>query len=445
MAATPTAQLLFVLLFAEPAPTASWDGDTRGVWALASSNHGGGDLDCVKDNSPPCRCTRDAEAATVFAAATARDLPLPLATQIAGDASAEFGVLSHGATHQVGQPPCRQFALEISGAGGGVAALNSTAHRVIAASGGKVDVFAHLYAVRDPVLEMKLLERIFGPRLRAVTFERWGTHVEAHIIRVANGRNGTAGRVSGSGRGGGDDASGRLGGPAALDWLVNELSQRFSRRLCGAKLADQSPEMRCRKPWRTVLAHVLSMWRKVFLASEMRARHEREGGCRYDLVMRSRPDARPTRPLDLRRFAASAGRPQRTAHALCAGMGRRYCKQRAAVWPATACWADDQVALGDRDAMTAYARFFPEFSTFAWWYPLARADSWRHVSERLLGAHFDWRARSARALAGAREPFAWHVRQPDGKVDFGWVLDRGACFRCLSDKPIPPALRPSAT
>lgn len=45
--------------------------------------------------------------------------------------------------------------------------------------------------------------------------------------------------------------------------------------------------------------------------------------------------------------------------------------------------------------------------------------------------------RAARARAGAREPFEWHVQQPDGRVDFGWALDREVCYRCMSDRKVP--------
>jgi len=198
--------------------------------------------------------------------------------------------------------------------------------------------------------------------------------------------------------------------------------------------------MRCRRPWRTVLLHVFSMWRTIFLASTLRRQHERVRGCKYAAVVRTRSDAKPTRPLDLRRFVEPLRATPNMAHALCAGMGRRYCKQRARVWPQTACWADDQFALGASDAMHAYAQLFLDFPRFVWWYPFARADGWRHVSERLLGVHFDWRRRAAAApTAGPREPFDWHVRQPDGRIDFGWELECQLCYRCMSDRPVPKA------
>lgn len=384
-----------------------WEAAARG--ALNKSE------DCQKDNSPPCACYRHGEVA-LFDAARAAELPLPLSSALDPSSALEFPTLRFP-NGPVPHRTCSPFALEISGAAGGIGALNATARRIGDASGG-VDVFAHLYSVRDPAAELAVLQAAFGPMLRAVVFERWGSTIEEHVLAVANGA------VSPS-------------APRGLDWLVSELSQRYSRRRCGAGKASMSPEHRCASPWRTVLAHVLSMWRKIFLAGELRAAHERRSGCKYAVVVRTRADAKPAKQLDLRRFIEPARAAPHRAHALCP-MRRRYRKRRALSWPASACWADDQFGLGGRLAMGAYARFFPEFHRFVWWYPLRRADGWMHVSERLLGVHFDWRARAA-ALpgAGAREPFSWDVKQPDGQLDFYWLLDREVCYRCMSDRPIP--------
>lgn len=385
--------------------------------------------DCGMDNSPPCACNRDAESAAFFrSAASASDLPPPLSHAPAPAAQREFAVSRFAASDAPGaRPSCAPFAVEISGAAGGPIALNATALRIGGGSGGpsSIDVFAHLYSVRDSARELAVLRAAFGSSLRAVTFERWGTEIEEHIVAVASGNASAL------------PASASAARPPAVEWLGAQLGERFSRRQCGADRANMSPELRCRRPWRTVLSHVLSMWRKVYLASELRRARERAGDCRYQVVVRTRADARPSRVLDLRRFVEPTRAAPSTAHALCAGMGRRYCKQRAHAWPRTACWADDQFAVGGALAMDAYARFFPDFHRFAWWYPLARADGWRHVSERLLGVHFDWRRRAAQASEGAREPFDWHVQQPDGRADFGWALDREVCYRCMSDRKVP--------
>ncbi|KAG8470973.1 hypothetical protein KFE25_009394 [Diacronema lutheri] len=384
------------------------------VWEAAARAAVNKTADCHRDNSPPCACSRRGEDA-LFGAALSSELPGALDSDLAVDAAREFAILRFAPTAERTRG-CARFAIEISGAAGGIGALNATARRISDASGG-ADIFAHVYAVRDAPAELAVLRAAFGPALRAVVFERWSSAVEEHIFSVAN-------------------RAASASAPRAFEWLVGQLSDRFSRRRCGVRKAGMSPEHRCAISWRTVLAHVLSMWRKVFLASELRAAHERARACAYDVVVRTRADAKPARALDLRRFVKPVRAAPSTAHALCP-MRRRYRKRRAQTWPATACWADDQVGLGGRSAMRAYARLFPEFHRFVWWYPLARADAWMHVSERLLGVHFDWRARAAGAPAGRREPFSWEVKQPDGKIDFNWLLDREVCYRCMSDRAIP--------
>lgn len=383
------------------------------VWELASSLPVNPALDCKKDNSPPCRCTRDAEAFAFFPRARREELPVIVegGSDRRRPHGREFAVLKYD-PHPRGTRRCARFAIELSGGMAGVEALNTTFQRIMVASGGSVDVFVHAYAIREPNDELAGLLSSFGDHLRGVHFERWGVQIADHIAALANtpvvGINGST-------------------SPPPMDWLAEHLSRRFSMKECGA--AHMSPEHRCKKSWSQVLLHTLSMWRKIHLASNMRQRAERHADCTYDYVVRSRPDVTPKRPLDLRRFPRTADAT--TVHALCAGMGRRYCKARAKEWPETACWADDQFAIGQYSAMTAYARLFPDFGRFIWWYPLHRADAWRHVSERILGTHLDWRMRGSRLHA--RQPFRWHVSQPDGKVDFGWDLHRKVCYRCISE------------
>ena len=188
------------------------------------------------------------------------------------------------------------------------------------------------------------------------------------------------------------------------------------------------------------------MWRKIYLASAMRRRFEAAHACRYELVVRTRPDYVMLEEVDLRHFRGGAAAAPRlvdvatlnsqqpslglhTAHTFCGGFQRphkttEWCEWRAENWPEKACFADDQFAVGDGEAMEAYARLFPDFDRWAWWYPLNRRDGFRHLSERLLLTHLDWRQRASllQARAGSQLPdvndeaFRWDSKMPNGSA-----------------------------
>jgi hypothetical protein len=154
----------------------------QSVWDLTATAPATS-ADCLKDNSPPCACDRDAEAVPFFARAQPSELPSRLGSAPHPAATLDFPV-AHYRDSASPRRPCAQFALEISGAAGGIIALNATARRIGDASAG-VDVFAHLYSVRDPEAELATLKRAFGPMLREVVFERWGAPIEEHIARCS--------------------------------------------------------------------------------------------------------------------------------------------------------------------------------------------------------------------------------------------------------------------
>jgi hypothetical protein len=448
-------------------------------------------FDCKYMNSPPCECTRP-EADAVWASATAADLPPPARSYsrrpASGPETVEFpsyratspsdrrrvdgvgvGVgaaePSSSSSSSSSSTTCGAFALELAGGYGGERGLVQLAEKLVAPSGGSVDVFAHLFA--HGALPQKIAEALphhapkdllkvggsrgvgvgkkgghhhrgrsaddalaaaFGSRLRDAVFEVWDPEViGGHVRAVANNRTG------------------------ALDWLEAELARRYSRIFCGnLGVPNGSPEQKCRRTWPQVLVHTLSMWRKIYLASSLRRRFEETHGCRYELVVRTRPDYVLLQELDLRRFRGmtraqgattladvAALNPQamsdgggfrhHTAHTFCGGFMRphkdtEWCEWRAKNWPDKACFADDQFALGDGEAMEAYARLFPDFDRWAWWYPLNRKDGFRHLSERLLLTHLDWRQRASTRHASLHESnadneaFRWDSKMPNGSA-----------------------------
>ena len=72
--------------------------------------------------------------------------------------------------------------------------------------------------------------------------------------------------------------------------------------------------------------------------------------------------------------------------------------------------------------MEVYARLFPDFDRWAWWYPLNRKDGFRHLSERLLVAYLDWRQRASLLQLSKRDSneindvFRWDSKLPNGSA-----------------------------
>lgn len=398
----------------------------------------GKDYDCKYMNSPPCECIRT-EAEAVWGSATARDLPsFQVDRNEEGNEPANEIFPSYILRSDArATTTCSPFAIELAGGYGGERGLQRMKALLVTPSGGSVDVFAHLFAhtsknkiqrsndgastwrgsinIRDAD---NALAAAFSDNLRDVVFEIWDpTVMGAHIRGVVNNKTG------------------------ALDWLEAELSRRYSRIFCGKLGVPMgSPEQKCRRTWPQVLVHSLSMWRKIYLASALRRRFESEHSCSYKFVVRTRPDYVMLQELDLRRFleldtqtisgmVADSGDPLlvHTAHTFCGGFQRPHkttdwCQWRVENWPAKACFADDQFALGDGKAMEVYARLFPDFDRWAWWYPLNRKDGFRHLSERLLVAYLDWRQRASLLQLSKRDSneindvFRWDSKLPNGSA-----------------------------
>jgi len=259
---------------------------------------------------------------------------------------------------------CGRFAVDI--AGGVLPPFTPVEHFAEdfgQAAVKEADVFVHMLVTsRTDAADLGItLENVFGESLRAAEVEVYDTELVNHITHAYNG-NGTG--------------------------IIRFLGQHAGR----------------------VPDRMLSMWRNIFLASVARQKYSLENGCRYSVVVRSRPDIN-IKPFDFAQWKAHvANNPDTVVIGCHASLA--LCRERAAHWP-NPCWLDDQLAIGSADAVSAYERLFPDLARFAWWWPYEIRSAKANFPERLMLAHMDWRARAARA--GSHAPFSWSMAGLDGK------------------------------
>lgn len=326
-------------------------------------------------NSPPCTCdSRDALWRNFTAGGGAAAAPLPLALRASKPDAPHLTKVFPAWSYKAGYPRgCSRYALDLSGGYAGLGGLEAL-ERMLVAGSDNVAVFAHMLVSSDNATSVgRYLRGVFGRALCAASVETYSPELHAHVQRA---------------------------GGNALQWLdVN----------CAGKSSGGKRQ----------LARTISMWRNVFVASQLRLQHEMAAGCEHAVVVRARPDLILAERLDWRQFALESGH---VVHLGCHGGGPqdhsgsswRVCEERATRWPAGACWADDQYAVGPAGAMGVYERLFADLERFAWWFPLGVRTSGRNpcgnFPERLLLAHLDWRAKAA--ADGASPPFGWDVRSP---------------------------------
>ena len=368
------------------------------VWEAAAAAPVVEALDCSR--APAARCSCEERLVTdprIFDWAPAADLPGECEEEVAENRILEY--------RYRGGRPCGRHAIEISGGFGGTRGPEAQRDAYLGATSAAVDVYVHLFILRTANATDILagFQRLFGARLRAAAVEVLDSAVTRQVTRFSNRRG-------------------------ALSWLSREIGRR------GAKWAWKSPGERASAG---SIVHTLSMWRKVHLASALRRTEQRAcgRGHRYELVLRERPDGVPAAALDLdalaRGHAAPDPRarssstpvtalflpcqvalppPNPAAHRMRTQLQAATCRWRRGIQPLAACLADDQLAVGRPEAIEVLAALYVSFSSFAWWYPLERADASRNFAERLLMTYLDWRRRSALALHGLNDTAAEGLR-----------------------------------
>jgi len=128
------------------------------------------------------------------------------------------------------------------------------------------------------------------------------------------------------------------------------------------------------------------MHRRIFLAHHMVRTTENDLKCKYKYILRIRPDLSGS-PFDwhpvLERLKQGT---------LLVGESRLLFDMRSsAVSHRHRCAVDDQIAIGTPEQMYAYASVYPDFSDFAKYLPLHRADFRGHTNERTMAAHLHYR------------------------------------------------------
>lgn len=213
----------------------------------------------------------------------------------------------------------------------------------------------------------KTLLSSFGENIRAATIEFWSTELSNHVDRV-------------------------LG-----DSIMGEgIKSLFESNLPGLH------------------RNTFSMWRNIFLASDLRQQYESKHGCQYDVVIRARPDMTTWDQFVFEDWASHLSAHMHTVIIGCRDSSDK-CLQRVQQGPDSACWLDDELAVGTPDAMSAYEQLLPDFARFFWWwFPKfgAVAAAWKNFPERLLLAHLDWRVKAAENHQGP--PFLWSYAGPSG-------------------------------
>jgi hypothetical protein len=128
------------------------------------------------------------------------------------------------------------------------------------------------------------------------------------------------------------------------------------------------------------------MHRHIFLAHNMVRTSEHDLKCKYKYILRVRPDFSGS-PFDwhpvlerLKQGQLLVGEPRKLFDLRSSGVSHRH-----------RCTVDDQIAIGTPDQMYAYANVYPDFSDFAKYLPLHRADFRGHTNERIMAAHLHYR------------------------------------------------------
>jgi len=128
------------------------------------------------------------------------------------------------------------------------------------------------------------------------------------------------------------------------------------------------------------------MYRHLFLAHDMVRTTEHDMKCSYKYVFRVRPDVGGN-PFDWNPLLETLKQGKLLVGAKTGLLDKR----RHGVSHRHRCVVDDQFAIGTPEQMYAYSSVYPDFSDFAKYLPLYRADFGGHTNERIMTAHLHYR------------------------------------------------------